>query len=88
MLGDRKKERQECAGESRTVGPTVWTGKGRELADIIERRKIDMVCAGDQLTRKQGQKHWRWTEADLHGIDRKGIGAGMVLKDAYEVLWR
>lgn len=37
-------------------------GIGRDLADVMERGKMDelCVCAGDQVEYKQGQMHWRW----------------------------
>lgn len=40
----------------------TMTRKGRELADIIERRK---VVVGDQVEGKQGQEAWRWVQTVL-----------------------
>lgn len=44
-----------------TLNVGTMTGKGIELVDTKERRKVDTLCI--QVVRKQGQKHWRWIQA-------------------------
>lgn len=38
-------------------------GNWRELGDTTERRKVDILCAEDQVEGKQGQEHWEWIQA-------------------------
>ncbi|KAF7692565.1 hypothetical protein C0J45_17229 [Silurus meridionalis] len=58
------------------------TGKGREVADMMERRKVDMLCV--QETK------WRWSKAGNIGggfklffrrVDEKINGVGVILKE-------
>ena len=42
-----------------TLNVGSMTGKSTELADIMERRKADFVCAGNQVKGQQGQKIWK-----------------------------
>ncbi|KAK3517220.1 hypothetical protein QTP70_001126 [Hemibagrus guttatus] len=60
------------------------TGKGRELADMMERRKVDILCV--QETRWKGSKA-RSIGAGFklfyHGVDSKRNGVGVVLKEEF-----
>ncbi|KAK3542936.1 hypothetical protein QTP70_007285 [Hemibagrus guttatus] len=59
-------------------------GKGRELADVMERRKVDILCV--QETRWKGSKA-RSIGAGFklfyYGVDSKRNGVGVVLKDEF-----
>ncbi|KAK3523754.1 hypothetical protein QTP70_009236 [Hemibagrus guttatus] len=60
------------------------TGKGRELADMMERRKVDILCG--QETRWKGSKA-RSIGAGFklfyYGVDSKRNGVGVVLKEEF-----
>ncbi|KAK3534263.1 hypothetical protein QTP86_008521 [Hemibagrus guttatus] len=60
------------------------TGKGRELADMMERRKVDILCV--QETRWKGTKA-RSIGAGFklfyYGVDSKRNGVGVVLKEEF-----
>ncbi|KAK3509752.1 hypothetical protein QTP70_008387 [Hemibagrus guttatus] len=60
------------------------TGKGRELADMMERRKVDILCV--QETRWKGSKA-RSIGARFklfyYGVDSKRNGVGVVLKEEF-----
>ncbi|MCJ8730702.1 hypothetical protein PDJAM_G00187490 [Pangasius djambal] len=60
------------------------TGKGRELADMMERRKVDILCV--QETRRKGSKA-RSIGAGFklfyYGVDSKRNGVGVVLKEEF-----
>ncbi|KAK3548121.1 hypothetical protein QTP70_004879 [Hemibagrus guttatus] len=59
-------------------------GKGSELADMMERRKVDLLCV--QETRWKGSKaHSIGAGFKLvyHGVDTKRNGVGVVLKEEY-----
>ncbi|KAK3518743.1 hypothetical protein QTP70_010884 [Hemibagrus guttatus] len=60
------------------------TGKGRELADMMERRKVDILCV--QETRWKGSKS-RSIGAGFklfyYGVDSKRNGVGVVLKEEF-----
>ncbi|KAK3541137.1 hypothetical protein QTP86_015723, partial [Hemibagrus guttatus] len=59
-------------------------GKGRELADVMERRKVDILCV--QETRWKGSKA-RSIGAGFklfyYGVDSKRNGVGVVLKEGF-----
>ncbi|KAK3508009.1 hypothetical protein QTP70_010149 [Hemibagrus guttatus] len=59
-------------------------GKGRELADVMERRKVDILCV--QETRWKGSKA-RIIGAGFkliyYGVDSKRNGVGVVLKEEF-----
>ncbi|KAK3507880.1 hypothetical protein QTP70_002299 [Hemibagrus guttatus] len=68
-------------------GPTESpqdAGKGRELADVMERRKVDILCV--QETRWKGSKA-RSIGAGFklfyYGVDSKRNGVGVVLKEEF-----
>ncbi|KAK3559897.1 hypothetical protein QTP86_026171 [Hemibagrus guttatus] len=60
------------------------TGKGRELADMMERRKVDILCV--QETKWKGSKA-RSIGAGFklfyYGVDSKRNGVGVVLKEEF-----
>ncbi|KAK3569841.1 hypothetical protein QTP86_005854 [Hemibagrus guttatus] len=59
-------------------------GKGSELSDMMERRKVDLLCV--QETRWKGSKaHSIGAGFKLvyHGVDTKRNGVGVVLKEEY-----
>ncbi|KAK3562710.1 hypothetical protein QTP86_005674 [Hemibagrus guttatus] len=62
----------------------VITGKGRELADMMERKKVDILCV--QETRWKGSKA-RSIGAGFklfyYGVDSKRNGVGVVLKEEF-----
>ncbi|KAK3520087.1 hypothetical protein QTP70_013046 [Hemibagrus guttatus] len=67
-----------------TRTPGEETGKGRELADMMERRKVDILCV--QETRWKGSKA-RSIGAGFklfyYGVDSKRNGVGVVLKEEF-----
>ncbi|KAK3524727.1 hypothetical protein QTP86_001653, partial [Hemibagrus guttatus] len=68
----------------REVKKRVQAGKGRELADVMERRKVDILCV--QETRWKGSKA-RSIGAGFklfyYGVDSKRNGVGVVLKEEF-----
>ncbi|KAK3528561.1 hypothetical protein QTP70_002811 [Hemibagrus guttatus] len=62
----------------------IQHGKGRELADMMERRKVDILCV--QETRWKGSKA-RSIGAGFklfyYGVDSKRNGVGVVLKEEF-----
>ncbi|KAK3532300.1 hypothetical protein QTP86_016064, partial [Hemibagrus guttatus] len=62
----------------------ICRGKGRELADMMERRKVDILCV--QETRWKGSKA-RSIGAGFkrfyYGVDSKRNGVGVVLKEEF-----
>ncbi|KAK3528289.1 hypothetical protein QTP86_030040 [Hemibagrus guttatus] len=69
---------------SQEASLTVTSGKGRELADVMERRKVDILCV--QETRWKGSKA-RSIGAGFklfyYGVDSKRNGVGVVLKEEF-----
>ncbi|MCJ8749472.1 hypothetical protein PDJAM_G00176630 [Pangasius djambal] len=60
------------------------TGKGRELADMMERRKVDILCV--QETRWKGSKARSigpGFKLFYYGVDSKRNGVGVVLKEEF-----
>ncbi|KAF7697030.1 hypothetical protein C0J45_13436 [Silurus meridionalis] len=60
------------------------TGKGREIADIMEWRKVDMLCV--QETKWKGSKARNiggGFKLFYHGVDGKRNGVGVILKEEY-----
>ncbi|KAF7699839.1 hypothetical protein HF521_002797 [Silurus meridionalis] len=60
------------------------TGKGREVADMMERRMVEILCF--QETK------WKWSKARnigggfklfFHGVDGKRNGVGVILREEY-----
>ncbi|KAK3574478.1 hypothetical protein QTP86_008076 [Hemibagrus guttatus] len=67
-----------------TLNVGTMTGKGRELADVMERRKVDILCV--QETRWKGGKA-RSIGAGFklfyYGVDSKRNAVGVVLKEEF-----
>ncbi|KAK3526577.1 hypothetical protein QTP70_030714, partial [Hemibagrus guttatus] len=89
--GGRRVHRQREKRKGKSVGLRIgtlnvgtMTGKGRELADMMERRKVDILCV--QETRWKGSKA-RSIGAGFklfyYGVDSKRNGVGVVLKEEY-----
>ncbi|KAK3558621.1 hypothetical protein QTP86_022047 [Hemibagrus guttatus] len=87
--GGRRVRRQREKRKGKSVGLRIgtlnvgtMTGKGRELADVMERRKVDILCV--QETRWKGSKA-RSIGAGFklfyYGVDSKRNGVGVVLKE-------
>ncbi|KAF7708952.1 hypothetical protein C0J45_4279 [Silurus meridionalis] len=60
------------------------TGKGREVADMMERKKVDMLCV--QETKWKGSKTRNiggGFKLVHHGVDGKRNGVGVILKKEY-----
>ncbi|KAK3572394.1 hypothetical protein QTP86_032615, partial [Hemibagrus guttatus] len=89
--GGRRVHRQREKRKGKSVGLRIGTlnvgtktGKGRELADVMERRKVDILCV--QETRWKGSKA-RSIGAGFklfyYGVDSKRNGVGVVLKEEF-----
>ncbi|KAK3544179.1 hypothetical protein QTP86_006033 [Hemibagrus guttatus] len=89
--GGRRVHRQREKRKGRSVGLRIgtlnvgtMTGKGRELADMMERRKVDILCV--QETRWKGSKA-RSIGAGFklfyYGVDSKRNVVGVVLKEEF-----
>ncbi|KAK3518654.1 hypothetical protein QTP70_006960 [Hemibagrus guttatus] len=89
--GGRRVRRQREKRKGKSVGLRIgtlnvgtMTGKGRELADMMERRKVDILCV--QETRWKGSKA-RSIGAGFklfyYGVDSKRNGEGVVLKEEF-----
>ncbi|KAK3552447.1 hypothetical protein QTP86_011718 [Hemibagrus guttatus] len=89
--GGRRVHRQREKRKGKSVGLRIgtlnvgtMTGKGRELADMMERRKVDILCV--QETRWKGSKA-RSIGAGFklfyYGVDSKRNGIGVVLKEEF-----
>ncbi|KAK3507279.1 hypothetical protein QTP70_013537 [Hemibagrus guttatus] len=89
--GGRRVHRQREKRKGKSVGLRIgtlnvgtMTGKGRELADVMERRKVDILCV--QETRWKGSKA-RSIGAGFklfyYGVDSKRNGVGVVLKKEF-----
>ncbi|XP_065675628.1 uncharacterized protein LOC136091844 [Hydra vulgaris] len=67
-----------------TMNVGTMTGKGRELADAMEKRKLDILCVQD--TRCKGSKARSiggGFKLFYHGVDRKRNGVGVILKEEF-----
>ncbi|MCJ8737952.1 hypothetical protein PDJAM_G00030000 [Pangasius djambal] len=89
--GGRRVRRQREKRKGKSVGLRIgalnvgtMTGKGRELTDMMERRKVDILCV--QETRWKGSKA-RSMRAGFklfyYGVDSKRNGVGVVLKEEF-----
>ncbi|KAK3515253.1 hypothetical protein QTP70_013016, partial [Hemibagrus guttatus] len=81
----KKSKIESCSSSQQEVH--FWdeqNGKGRELADMMERRKVDILCV--QETRWKGSKA-RSIGAGFklfyYGVDSKRNGVGVVLKEEF-----
>ena len=87
----RRVRRQWERGKGRSVEVRVgtlnvgtMTGKGRELADMMERRKVDILCV--QETKWMGSKARSiggGFKLFYHGVDGRRNGVGVILKEDY-----
>ncbi|KAK3533292.1 hypothetical protein QTP70_014300 [Hemibagrus guttatus] len=79
---DEKTERDTCTLPCFFLVMSLW--KGRELADVMERRKVDILCV--QETRWKGSKA-RSIGAGFklfyYGVHSKRNGVGVVLKEEF-----
>ncbi|KAK3574407.1 hypothetical protein QTP86_006633 [Hemibagrus guttatus] len=89
--GGRRVHRQRQKRKGKSVGLRIgtlnvgtMTGNGRELDDMMERRKVDILCV--QETRWKGSKT-RSIGAGFklfyYGVDSKRNGVGVVLKEEF-----
>ncbi|MCJ8743810.1 hypothetical protein PDJAM_G00098470 [Pangasius djambal] len=83
----RQREKRKGKSEGLRIGTLnigTMTGKGRELTDMMKRRKVDILCV--QKTRWKGSKA-RSTGAGFklfyYGVDSKRNGVGVVLKEEF-----
>ncbi|KAK2899776.1 hypothetical protein Q8A73_012905 [Channa argus] len=83
----RQREKRKAKNVGLTVGTLnvgTMTGKARELIDMMQRRKVDILCV--QETRWKGSKA-RSLGAGFklfyHGSDRKRNGVGVILKEEF-----
>ncbi|KAK2889870.1 hypothetical protein Q8A73_018170 [Channa argus] len=83
----RQREKRKAKNVGLTVGTLnvgTMTGKARELIDMMQRRKVDILCV--QETRWKGSKA-RSLGAGFklfyHGSDRKRNGVGVILKEDF-----
>ena len=68
----------------RTLNVGTVTDKGRELADMMERRKVDILCV--QETRWRGSKTRSIRDGFklfYHGVDGRRNGVGVIMKEEY-----
>ncbi|KAK3511626.1 hypothetical protein QTP70_013648 [Hemibagrus guttatus] len=89
--GGRRVRRQREKRKGKSVGLRIgtlnvgtMTGKGRELADVMERRKVDILCV--QETRWKGSKArsiGTGFKLFYYGVDSKRNGVGVVLKEEF-----
>ncbi|KAK3555313.1 hypothetical protein QTP86_014915 [Hemibagrus guttatus] len=83
----RQREKRKCKSVGLRIGTLnvgTMTGKGRELADMMERRKVDVLCV--QETRWKGSKA-RSIGAGFklfyYGVDSKRNVVDVVLKEEF-----
>ncbi|MCJ8747893.1 hypothetical protein PDJAM_G00158690 [Pangasius djambal] len=85
MRSQREKRTGKSVGlRIGTLNVGTMTGKGRELADMMERRKVAILCV--QETRWKGSKaHSIGAGFKLfyYGVDSKRNGVGVVLKEEF-----
>ena len=89
--GGRKRREKKEKYKTREVTLRIGTlnvgtmnGKGREIVDMMERRRIDILCI--QETRWKGSKSRQLGDGYkliYYGKDNKRNGVGVVLKSAY-----
>ena len=82
----RREERKVKSVEMRigTLNVGTMTGKGRELADMMARRKVDILCV--QETKWKGSKAKNiggGYKLFYHGEDARRNGVGVIMNDEY-----
>ena len=81
----RKREKRSAKKSELRVGTLnvgTMTGKGRELVDMMQRRKVDILCV--QETRWKGSKARSLGEGFklfYHGVGRERNGVGVILNE-------
>ena len=81
-----KQKRRSCKVELKvgTLNVGTITGKGRELADMMERRKVDILCV--QETKWKGSKARNIGgnyKLFYHGVSGQKNGVGIILKERF-----
>ena len=81
-----KQKRRSCKVELKvgTLNVGTMTGMGRELADMLERRKVDILCV--QETRWKGSKARNIGGSYKlfhHGVSGQKNGVGIILKERF-----
>ena len=67
-----------------TLNVGTMTGKGREIADMMDRRKVDVLCV--QETKWKGSKARSiggGCKIFYHGVDSKRNGIGVIVREEY-----
>ena len=67
-----------------TLNVGTMTGRGRELADMMERRRVDVLCV--QETKWKGSKAKSiggGFKLFYHGLDSRRNGVGVIVKESY-----
>ena len=81
-----KQKRRSCKVELKvgTLNVGTMTGKGRELVDMMERRKVDILCV--QKTKWKGSKARNIGSSYklfYHGVSGQKNGVGIILKERF-----
>ncbi|KAF7699871.1 hypothetical protein HF521_002829, partial [Silurus meridionalis] len=67
-----------------TLNVATLTGIGREVADRMEWRKVDMLCVQETKWRESKARNiGGWFKLFFHGVDGKRNGVGVILKEEY-----
>ncbi|KAI5085365.1 hypothetical protein C0J45_23149 [Silurus meridionalis] len=65
-----------------TLNVSTLTGKGREGADMMEMRKVDMLCVKETKWKGSKTRNIRGGfKLFYHGVDGKRNGVGVILKE-------
>ena len=83
----RRMGRKMGGGEVGTLNVGTMTGKGRDLAEMIVKTKVDIMCV--QETKWKGSKARNigvGCKIFYHGKDGRRNGIGIILKEGY--IWR
>ena len=67
-----------------TLNVVTMTGKGRELADMMERRKVDILCVQEcKWMGCKARSIGGGFKLFYHGVDGRRNGVGVILKENY-----
>ena len=67
-----------------TLNVGSMIGKGRELADMMERRKVDILCVQEtKWKRSKARSIGGGFKLLYHGVDGGNNGVGIILKEDY-----
>ncbi|KAI5609961.1 hypothetical protein C0J50_5633 [Silurus asotus] len=62
------------------------TAKARQVTDMMERRKVDMLCVQETTWKGSKARNIRgWFKLFFHGVDGKRNGVGVILKEEYSM---